>query len=64
MIMAIMQWQNHIKYINDKAAVWVKKGAKVYFVSVNAVDDSKSKIAKNHSINAFKILTKEVSLII
>ena len=52
--------ESYSKYINDKAAVWVKKGAKVYFVSVNAVDDSKSKIAKNHSINAFNVKVKSL----
>ena len=52
--------ETYSKYINEKAAVWVKKGAKVYFVSVNAVDDAKSQYAKNHSINAFNVKVKSL----
>ena len=47
-------------YINKKASIWLKKGAKVYFVSVNAVDDSKSQIAKNDSIKAFNVKVKSL----
>jgi hypothetical protein len=49
---------NYANYINGKAAAWVSKGAVVYYVSVNPVDDSKSQYAKNASIVQFNSLMK------
>lgn len=44
---------SYVSYINQKAASWTKKGAKVCFVSVNPVQDSRSRYVKNYHIRAF-----------
>ncbi len=53
---------NYVTYINQKANEWTKKGAKVYFVSVNPVDEVKEKqngySVKNSEIEKFNATLK------
>ena len=52
----------YVTYINQKANEWTKKGAKVYFVSVNPVDEVKEKkngySVKNSTIEDFNTTLK------
>ncbi len=43
----------YAKYMNEHAVKWVKKGAKVYYVSINPVTDEKIATAKNDTIKMF-----------
>ena len=42
---------NYIKYVNKNSKSWLKKGADVYFVSVNPTDGKENKL--NTTINSF-----------
>jgi len=52
--------KKYATYINDKAKVWAKSGAKTYYVSVNPVVDSKSKYVKNATIKTFNESMKKL----
>ena len=51
--------KTYYTYINEVAKEWTKKGAKVLFVSVNPVDETKATTIKNEKIKAFNLKMKQ-----
>ena len=58
-VLDLWQADNYASYLNERAAVWKKKGAETFYVSLTPVDDKKDKYEKNADLIAWNTRIKK-----